>query len=167
MRDIDEIRSGIRNRKEKKNRFKVLYSCIVLLFTCIIIIVTLLINDKLNFINISDILPFEKWFNNVEHPVNGAITYNLIKDNKYNNTSNTVSSLNDGIVIQISENKDKQSVAIQQDNGVSVEYSNLTGVNIKENERVLKGNAIGDYKDYIKIDVFKNGKTLTIDDAKG
>lgn len=187
MDDLKHARKRIQNRRynlpeEEKHRsfslFRILYHLVMLVMCACIVVLALLLNQKLNLVklpaviehlHIEDVgnwLPFENWFSLKDESVMAKPSYTLLKDNQYTNGTNTVNSVFDGVVVHVQKNADgKSSVSVKQDNGVIATYANVSDVQIKQDERVLKDNAMGTYTTYVSITFLKDNKQVDLSTA--
>lgn len=188
MDDRYYIRKRIKTRrayqfqgKEKKPiLFTLFYRIMMLMMVLCILVLSYVINSKTNFISIPstiaeldlsslrNMLPFESWFEN-EKEVNQVAAlpeYILLKENQYSNGTNQANCIMDGIVLHVQTNENQMgSVTIQHDNGVIATYDHLDNLNLKIEERVLKGMVLGTYQEYIDIVFMKQNQKLDYETA--
>lgn len=188
MDDMKNARKRIKNRRyggkcdERSHRphtlFKLCYRFCMLLMGVCVFVLALLLNQKLNLVqlpasiqnfkieNLSSWLPFENWFSLKEEAVASIPAYSLLKENQYSNGSNIAYGIKDGVVLHVKKVSDgKTQVRIKQDNGVIVTYGSLSEVSLKQGERILKGRPLGTYTSFITIDFLKANKAITYDQA--
>lgn len=146
-------------RKKQRNYFKI--SMLLMMLVSLGLIVK--INEKRPFFSISQFkhqigmwFPYENLFNFYDNQVSSSIKYQHLSDNFYVNGTNTCVALFDGVIVQV----DDTTIVMYHDNGVKITYSNLSDVMIQVDERVLKGQAIGVFKESVQLDFEKEGKSL-------
>lgn len=112
---------------------------------------------------LSDITKLMFWENlfTSDVTVSSNVNYQLLKDHYYTNGSNLVTSISDGVVLSVKE----KEIQILHDSGVNVVYQKLSKVNVKENERVLKGMELGTMDDSVKIHFYLNDEEITMQKA--
>lgn len=185
MRNIRSVRRRIRSRqydhlypKEHNRLFLLIYRFVIVVMCVTVLGLGLLINNKLGLVElpkqlsginlgmISEWLPFEDWFKLEDKAVAAAPSYHLLKDDLYANGSNKATSILDGVVMHVQHTTtDKYSVTIRHDNGVIATYSNLDSSDLKQDERVLKDDAIGSYQNSLSIVFMKDEKKIDLNTA--
>ena len=188
MDDIKYVRKRIKNRRgggmehEEKRRphilFTLCYRFVMLVIGLCVVMLELLVNQKLNIVqmpavlqnikidNLASWLTFENWFSLKEEAVSATPSYSLLKDNQYANGSNVAYNAFDGVVLHVQTTKDKKTtLTIKQDNGVVSTYGGLIDVSLKQDERILKGRPLGTYTSYVTIDFLKDNKAISYDQA--
>lgn len=186
MDDIKKARDRIKHRRfdgEEKNHrpfllFRLFFHTIMLMMGVCVVALVLLLNQKLQLIeinsvlkympieNISNWLPFENWFSYDSVPVSNAPMYTLLKDDQYTNGTNQAKSGYTGIVLHVQQETDGTYLLhMKQDNGVVVSYGNLQEVIVKEEERVVKDAVFGSYENYITISALRDSKPESIENA--
>lgn len=189
MDDITHVRKRIKNRRFKEEQgerkkkahhpiFSLFYHFIMLFMGVCMIFLAVLVNQKLNLVQmpavlqnfkVDDIahwLPFENWFSLKEQAVSSTPTYSLLKGNQYANGSNEAYNAYDAIILHVqSQPNGKTSVSVKQDNGVIATYGNLQDVSVKQDERIVKGKPLGMYESYVTIDFLKNNKAIDLNAA--
>lgn len=186
MDDLKNVRKRIKNRRYDGNdqpvhsfsMFRILYHLVMLVMCGCVVVLALLVNQKLNLVpvptviadfKVQDIgswLPFESWFSLKDETVSAAPVYTLLRDDHYTNGTNTANATYDGVILHVQKNTDgKSQISMKQDNGVVATYTNLDDVSIKQDERVLKGNAMGTYTGYVTITFLRDNQKITLDDA--
>lgn len=180
MNDLKRSRSRIRSRRggsyydEKPSGFNSFYRVIVLLMILSVLTLGYKINEKKQFIKIPDTLtlkiqnvatwlPFESWFSLDSQSVVSTVNYQKLLDNYYVNGSTSCSSILDGVVLSV--NEENHSVLIRHDNGVLATYGNLETIQVKANDRVLKGNIIGNFNESITMDFLLNETPISYEEA--
>lgn len=147
------------------------YKITMLCMCCILCGLLYFINLKKPFISMQTIKNFklsditklmfwEKLFTS-DVTVSSNVNYQLLKDHYYTNGSNLVTSISDGVVLSVKE----KEIQILHDSGVNVVYQKLSKVNVKENERVLKGMELGTMDDSVKIHFYLNDEEITMQKA--
>ena len=185
MSEVQDVRKRIQRRRydephSKHMFFKVIYRSVMLLMGAAIVALAFFINDKvglvelpqalsqINFGLVSEWIPFEHWFSKGEgETVNAQPAYSLIKDNTYRNGTNQANLLMDGVVLHV-QDVDKErcgSVSVRHDNGVVATYGHLDSIAVKQDERLLQGDIIGSFRDYINIDLLKDNTLIDLDTA--
>lgn len=186
MDDIRKARDRIRHRRfdedEKKHRpfllVRLFYHTIMLGMAICVIVLMLLVNQKLQLVNVSSVLkylpienvgswlPFENWFSFTALPVSETSVYTQIKDNQYTNGTNQAKNGLDGIVLHVQKETDQTySIHVRQDNGAVVSYGHLQEVTVKTEERIVKDAVFGSYEGYITISALKDNKAVSIENA--
>ena len=148
---------------KKKQKAGFVNSFIFLLF-CIALFLGFKINEKQKWIELPSIgtwLPYENWFKFYDHEVSASIQYHHLVDDIYTNGTNLCASLFDGIVLKA----DGTSVTILHDNGVLGIYAQLEDVVVKTDERVLKGQGLGAFKDSLKLEFKKDDQKLSYEEV--
>lgn len=180
MNDLKRSRSRIRSRRsgpyydERPSGFNGFFRVIVLLMILSALTLGYKINEKKQFIKIPDSIvskiqnvaawiPFENWFSLDSQSVVSTLNYQKLLDNYYVNGSSSCSSILDGVVLSV--NEEKHNVLIQHDNGVLVTYGNLETIQVKPNDRVLKGNVIGNFNESITMDFLLNDTVISYEEA--
>ena len=136
----------------------------IFLLFCIALFLGFKINVKQNWIQIPAIgtwLPYENWFQFYDHEVSASIEYHHLVDDMYTNGTNSCASLFDGIVLKT----DEESVTVLHDNGVLGVYAQLEDVVVKGDERVLKGQSLGIFKDSLKLEFKKDDQKLSYEEV--
>lgn len=149
-------------RKKEKTPFVNLLMFVML---CAIFVLGFKINEKKQWIHLPPIntwLPYEKWFMPYDNRVDASITYHHLIDNVYTNGTNQSVSLMDGIILEIQENQ----VTILHDNGVQIIYGRLDDIVVQVDERILKGQSIGVFDDSLTLDITKDQKKITLEEAQ-
>ena len=107
-------------------------------------------------------IPFDNWFSLKEEAVSAAPAYTPIKDNQYQNGTNSAYAVFNGVVLHVQRSDSGEcSVSLKQDNGVVTTYGHLKEVNVKADERILKGKMLGTYENHITIDFLKDNKEIS------
>ena len=180
MNDLNRSRNRIKSRKrepyyqEKTSGFNWFYRVIILLMILSTLTLGYKINEKKQFVkipetlilkvqNISQWFPFENWFSLNTHSVASTLNYQQLLDNYYVNGSTQCSSVLDGVVLNV-EN-DEHRVLVKHDNGVLATYGNLETLNVKENDRILKGNILGNFNESLTMDFVYNDQSISYDEA--
>lgn len=149
-------------RKKEKTPF---VNFMMLIMLCAIFALSIKINEKKQWMKIPPIntwLPYEKWFMPFDKSVDANITYHHLVDNIYTNGTNQSVSLMDGIILEIKENQ----VTILHDNGVQIIYGELDDIVVQVDERILKGQRIGVFEDSLTLNITKDQKELTLEEAQ-
>lgn len=188
MDDIKYVRKRIKNRrfggvdKEENHRphtlFKLCYRFVMLVMGVCVFVLALLLNQKLNLVqmpavlqdfkisNLSSWLPFENWFSLKDETVSATPAYSLLKDNHYANGSNVAYNAYDGVILHVQTSSEgKTTITVKQDNGVVATYGSLSEVSLKQDERILKGRPLGTYTSYVTIDFLKDNISVAYDKA--
>ena len=183
MKSVEQVQKDIAQHhlpnNTKGNKLATfLYRCTMVGMLMISLCLLYLINDKqsfielpkqfkkFNFASMQQWIPFDSWFDLREQEVQAVPVYTPIDDYHFTNGSNTVYSVYDGICLHIQSNATGTfSLVLQQDNGVVATYDDLLDVQIKEKERILKGQKIGIYQDAVKIQFLQNQKEISYEKA--
>lgn len=186
MDDLKNVRKRIKNRRFDGNEkphspislFRIVYHLVMLVMCACVVVLALLVNQKLNLVEMPSVitnfkvedlgswLPFENWFSLKDEAVSATPSYTLLKDDHYTNGTNTANAASDGVILHIQKNKDgKSSISMKQDNGIVATYANLDEVTMKQDERVLKGTAMGTYTSYVTLTFLKDNQKISLDDA--
>ncbi|MEG1638264.1 MAG: M23 family metallopeptidase [Erysipelotrichaceae bacterium] len=185
MNDRNHVRKRIQKRKFREENqkqshpfFNFFYRLTISIMILSVGCLTYAINDKvgiknitkdlanLNFNKISSWLPFETWFSLKDETVTAKPSYSLLKENLYTNGTNTVYSLMDGVILYVQKDKDNHYlVSIAHDNGIVASYGNLLSCESKINERILKDDIIGSYKDNITLTLIKDKAEVNLEEA--
>lgn len=186
MNDISHIRRRIRSRKygryqkpERNHFFHFMYRGMMLLMSAGVIALALAINSKvglielpkelmnIDFSKVSTWLPFEDWFSLKDETVAAYPSYHLLKDDMYANGTNSAYSLNDGVVLHVQKEKDNTySITVRHDNNVVATYGNLNSTDIKQDERIRKGDTLGSFQESVRITFVKDEKKITLEQAQ-
>ena len=84
------------------------------------------------------------------------------RDNQYQNGTNSAYAVFNGVVLHVQRSDSGEcSVSLKQDNGVVTTYGHLKEVNVKADERILKGKMLGTYENHITIDFLKDNKEIS------
>lgn len=182
MSDMNDVRKRIQQRrygqpKQRSHFFHFFYYVVMLAMVAGVCSLAYLVNDKMGFVDlpkdlkqinfgkISEWVPFEDWFSHKQEDetVNAAPAYTLLKDNEYANGTNQASMLLDGVVLHV-EQRDhgKSSATVRHDNGVVATYGHLNTVQIKQDERLKKGDIIGSFDAYVTLDLVKDQKSIDL-----
>lgn len=183
MDDLKYVRKRIKNRrfgneeevKHPFSLFKLMYRMVMLVMCICVVVLAILLNQKLNLVKvpavlnnfkIADIqnwLPFEGWFSLKDTAVSSTPAYILSKDDQYTNGTNSAYAMYDSVILYIQVNKEgKSSLTLRQDNGVIVTFANLSEVHVKQDERILKGKAMGSFNEYVTINCLKDNQKIDI-----
>lgn len=165
----DNMKKRYRRKKESNK----LYRFTMLCMCCILCVLLYFINIKKPFLSmqtiknfkLSDITKLMFWENlfNVDESVtvSSNVSYQLLKDHYYSNGSNSVTSISDGVVLTVND----QEVQLLNDSGVNVVYKKMKQVNVKENERVLKGVELGTMDESVEIHFYLDDEEITMQKA--
>lgn len=108
---------------------------------------------------IADWIPFEHWFVKGDVPVVTVPIVNQLEGNYFSNDSNVVSAVSNGIVVYVNQSDTHgYQVIVQNDNGILVTYSKLNEIQVKLEDRIFKGTALGTYQEMFYMD-FLDGET--------
>lgn len=179
-RRIAQRRIGIEEEEHIKGPhvFRFLYHTVmVMMFVCVAVL-ALLLNEKLHLVEmpafmkdlhleeLSSWLPLEDFLELKDQDVSANVAYTKIGEDMYQNDTNAVNNLYDGVVLHIQklENND-YSIVMKQDNGVVTTYEGIKDVNVKNDERILKDKALGTYQDHITISFMKDNQKLDMHEA--
>ena len=146
-----------------KKKSKFINKCIFILF-CISLYLGFKINEIKNFMQlptISQLLPFEKWFQFQDEIVSSSDTYHHLIDKYYTNGSNSCVSILDGIILEVSET----SIKVYCDNGIVIIYGELDNIIAKVDERILKGQILGEYSDSLTLSFTKDDLEISYEEA--
>lgn len=145
-----------------KNNSRWMKKFIFVLF-CIALFLGFKINDKKQWFifPIHSWLPFERWFSLTDFSVSKDINYYHLVDNLYTNGTNQCTTLFDGIVLEVEENK----VHILSDEGIQIVYGELTHTIIQVDERVLKGQTIGTFDDSLTLNFSKDNQVMSYEEV--
>ena len=164
MSDLNDVRKRIRKRRgtqatEKEHSFslfRLFYHTVMLAMGICVVVLALMLNAKLK------LIPFDNWFSLKEEAVSAAPAYTPIKDNQYQNGTNSAYAVFNGVVLHVQRSDSGEcSVSLKQDNGVVTTYGHLKEVNVKADERILKGKMLGTYENHITIDFLKDNKEIS------
>lgn len=113
------------------------------------------------------IIPFENWKIDKEEQMVGVTELYQRGDavGIFTNDTNAATSLGDGLVVYIGENKSKIFVIVSHDNGVSVTYGNLEYSNVSLYDRVLKGDNLGLFEKEIILEAMKDNTDLDMEEV--
>lgn len=125
------------------------------------------LTDKLDLQSLSGWIPFESWFaENKNEPVAANVSYQLISDHYYTSSAgNQVPSLMNGVVLYIGSQDSGQLVMVKHDNGVLATYGALEDVQVKLNDRIMKGVVLGTARDAVYLDFTAQGQPLSLEQA--
>ncbi len=146
-----------------KKKSKFINKCIFILF-CISLYLGFKINEVKKFIilpTISELLPFENWFKLKDNLVSSTNDYHQLIDHYYTNGSNSCISILDGVILETDDN----SVKVLSDNGIIILYGELENVLSKVDERILKGQIIGEYKDSLTLYFSKDNHEMSYEEV--
>lgn len=115
--------------------------------------------SHLSLSNVSDLLFWKKLF--PSEAVAANPTYHLLKDHYYSNGGNSVLSISDGVILETG----KDFVLMLNDNGISVQYKKMKKVNVKADERVLKGSELGVMEDSVEIICSLDDEEISLEKA--
>ena len=172
MNDIDRIRKRIYKIEDKKMRkFNRLYNCMIFIMFSLSIIMGGLIITKTPlskvknilepYMDIQKIIVFENWFLPSNQGVNASIQYQLVEGKYYQNSTNMVYAIADGVVVHIQDNQ----IMVKNDNGVLVTYGNLAELQVKVEDRILKNSILGTYLDKVYLDFYVDEQYITYEEA--
>ncbi|MFR2704542.1 MAG: M23 family metallopeptidase [Longicatena caecimuris] len=182
MSDLNDVRKRIRKRRgtqatEKEHSFslfRLFYHTVMLAMGICVVVLALMLNAKLKLIempayiqnfkldSLTQWIPFDNWFSLKEEAVSAAPAYTPIKDNQYQNGTNSAYAVFNGVVLHVQRSDSREcSVSLKQDNGVVTTYGHLKEVNVKADERILKGKMLGTYENHITIDFLKDNKEIS------
>lgn len=135
---------------------------IMLLFGCALYL-GVKINEKKQWLTfpISSWFPFENWFDLNDSMVSKNIEYFHLVDDVYTNGTNTCASIFNGIVLEVSDH----SVHVLSDEGIQIIYGQLTHTTIQVDERILKGQSIGTFKDSLTLKISKDNQKMSYGEA--
>lgn len=184
MSELKDVRRRIKARRYDEperhtHGFHFFYHLMMLVMGIGVLGLAYLVNGKLglvelpqdlqhiNFGMVSEWLPFEDWFSDHDDTTVGAQpTYTLLKDNHYANGSNQASLLMDGVVLHVEQGDAKKgSVSVRHDNGVIATYGNLTTIQVKQDERLKRGDIAGTFDEYVSISLVKNNQNIDLNSA--
>ncbi len=185
MSEMSDVRRRIQNRRygnkaKEPFLFRLCYRGVMGLMALGIAVLAFLVNERLNlielpqewsqisFAQVSEWLPFERWFHDEQEDQSVAALpmYSLMNDNKYANGTNQAHLLLDGVVLHVEERDGAQSsVTVRHDNGVVVTYGHLHQVLVKQDERLKKGDVAGSFQDYVTLDMVKNKQSVDLPTA--
>ncbi|MDD3049367.1 MAG: hypothetical protein PHQ89_05290 [Bacilli bacterium] len=161
----------MKRKYQKRKESHKLYHFTMFFMCCILCGLLYFINVKKPFISmqtikdfkLSDITKFMFWENlfTKDTPVSTNVSYQLLKNNYYTNGGNSVTSISDGVVLSV---KDKE-LQILNDSGVNVIYKKMSKVNVKADERVLKGSELGIMDESVEIHFYLDDKEITMQEA--
>ena len=146
-----------------KKKSKLINKITLILF-CVSLYLGFKINEIKHFINltiISEWLPFENLFNFKDSLVSLNTQYHHLIDHYYTNGSNSCISINDGIVLEV----DEDSIKILSDNGTLILYGELENVLSKVDERILKGQIIGEFNNSLTLYFSKDNHEISYEDV--
>jgi len=111
-------------------------------------------------------LPFESLFIDSEPVFNEKLKYNSIEKYKDGvkldvDFAYLIPSLDNGIIIFIGEKEGYgKTVIVQQENGIDVWYANISEVNVKLYDYVVKGSLIGSVNENLYLVFIKDGEVV-------
>lgn len=146
---------------KKKSKF---INKITILLLCLSLYLGFKINEIKHFVKlpmISEWLPFENLFNMKDKLVSSNQQYHHLIDHYYTNGSNSCVSIHDGLVLE----KDENSIKILSDNGIIILYGELENVLSKVDERILKGQIIGEFNNSLTLYFSKDNHELSYEDV--
>lgn len=161
----------MRKRYQRKKESHKLYRFTMLCMCCMLCGLLYFINMKKPFISmqtlksfqlsdITKIMFWENLFTN-DTPVSSNVDYQLLKGHYYTNGSNSVTAISDGVVLSVKE----KELQILNDSGVNVVYKKMNKVNVKENERVLKGAELGVMDESVELHFYLDDNEITMQKA--
>lgn len=185
MNEMSSVRKRIQDRRygdQKKAPllFRLFYKVLMGAMALGIVALAYLVNDKIGWIalpndfaaqsigRISEWLPFDSWFHqqSEDQSVAALPAYSLLDNNRYANGTNQAHLLMDGVVLHVEEKDGAQSsVTIRHDNGVIVTYGHLDQVQIKQDERLKKGDVAGSFMEYVTLDMVKDKQSVDLEHA--
>ncbi len=184
MNEMSNVRKRIQNRRYGETQkspllFRLFYKLLMFAMALGVIALAFLVNDKvgwvkipadwqLQFAKVSEWLPFDSWFqtSDGEEMVSAMPAYSLLNRNQYANGSNQAYLLMDGVVLHVEEKDGAQSsVTVRHDNGVIVTYGHLQQVQVKQDERLQKGDIAGSFSEYVTLDMVKNKQSVDLPTA--
>lgn len=186
MNDLKHVRRRIQSRKhygyETNQRGSFLYRMVyrlIIITMCIgIFLLAFMINQKTNWIelpaaiknitleDVKDWMPFEGWFSLKDETVAAYPSYTSIKEDEYVNGSNMAYNIMDGVVLHVQQKENgKGSITIRQDNGILVTYGALTTIDVKQDERILKGSILGSFESSLTINCMKDEQKVDFQTA--
>lgn len=163
---------GENMKKRKKRRETSLFYRFTMSVMCLIMAVLVyLINDKEKIVtmdmikqfslsDVNDIL-FGRFFQKPKEMVSSNVSYQLVKDYFYTNGSNEIKAVMDGIIVSC----DHQEIVELCDNGVRIVYKNAISIDVKKDERILKGMLLGTMQDTIEMHFYYDDKEITMKEA--
>lgn len=111
--------------------------------------------------DITKLMFWENLFNTDAVTVSSNVNYQLLKDHYYTNGSNSVIAISDCVVLKVNDTE----VQVLNDSGVNVIYQKMSKVNVKENERVLKGVELGTMDESVEIHFYLDDEEITMQKA--
>lgn len=158
----------MKRRKRKSPPF--IYYFTMLFMSGLIAMLVYLINGKTNlvtltalkemqFFDVVDILTYQNLFNTKE--VVNEVSYSLLKDDYYANGSNEVINIYDGVILQVEED----SLFVLCDNGLYIQYSGLSDIQVMQDERILSSEVLGAMQSSVQIQIIDNDIEITLAEA--
>ena len=121
--------------------------------------------QKLNLDSIAAWIPFENWFARSE-PVASTVFYQPLEGQFYQpSNGNQVQCLMDGVVLYIGSQDSGKLVMVKQDNGVLATYGALQDVQVKLNDRLLRGSVLGSVEQAVFLDFSRQGQSVSLQQA--
>ncbi|NBK98171.1 MAG: hypothetical protein EOM50_09145 [Erysipelotrichia bacterium] len=163
----------MKKRYHRKKESHKLYRFTMFCMCFIVAVLLFFINTKKEFISmqtiknfqLSDITKLMFWENlfikQKESSVSANANYQLLKEHYYTNGTNEVVAMSDGVILSVK----KDEVVMLNDSGVNVVYQKMRQVNIKANERVLKGASLGIMEESVEIHCYLNDQEISMKKA--
>lgn len=159
-------------KRKKRKEKNILYRFAMFLMCCILAVLLYLINDAKQIVtkaslknfklsSITQLLFWENLFFDEKASVASTISYTLLKDHYYSNGSNTLNAIMDGVIIKVEDD----SVVQLCDNGVSVVYSEVEKIRVKENDRILCEDVLGSILDSVEMYFYYEDEEITLEEA--
>ena len=100
-----------------------------------------------------------------DQPVANIPSYIHVGEDMYMSDGTSVTSIDDGVVTYVHEDKQGYLVIVENDSGFRSVYSNMVDVSVKVNDRVYFDSVIGVVEEKVKIVFSKNNETLTYEEV--
>ena len=101
-----------------------------------------------------------------DQEVNAQVNFIEVCEYTYTNSNNTVYSIGDGTILNVSEDDYGYIVYAKFDNGYEATYENLVSVNVKEYDRINENSILGYFNDEFKLVITKDGVTYSYEEIR-
>lgn len=101
-----------------------------------------------------------------DQEVNAQVKFIEVGEYTYTNSNNTVYSIGDGTILNVSEDDYGYIVYAKFDNGYEATYENLVSVNVKEYDRINENSILGYFNDEFKLVITKDGVTYSYEEIR-
>lgn len=101
-----------------------------------------------------------------DQEVNAQVNFIEVGEYTYTNSNNTVYSIGDGTILNVSEDDYGYIVYAKFDNGYEATYENLVSVNVKKYDRINENSILGYFNDEFKLVITKDGVTYSYEEIR-